>query len=61
MFAAAFGMLTTDRLWFVEQGSNPLISGGAYGLEASLPGLAVTVVAAGVTLAWFMSRRRGLA
>ena len=54
-------LLTTDRLWIVEQGPSPLLSGGAYGLEASLPGLVVTVVAAGVALASFMSRRRGLA
>ena len=44
-------VLTTDRLWIVERGSNPLLSGGAYGLEASLPGLVITLVAAGVAAA----------
>ena len=47
-------VLTTDRLWVVERGPSPLLSGGAYGLEASLPGLVVTVVAAGVAAGVFV-------
>jgi len=51
-------VLTTDRLWIVERGPSPFLSGGAYGLEASLPGLVVTVVAAGVAAAVFVMSKR---
>jgi membrane protease YdiL (CAAX protease family) len=50
-------LLTTDRLWIVERGLSPLVSGGAYGLEASVPGLVITLVAAGVAAAVFVRCR----
>lgn len=51
-------VLTTDRLWIVERSPSSLLSGGAYGLEASLPGLVTTLVAAGVA-AWLFLTRPG--
>ena len=51
-------VLTTDRLWIVERSASPLLSGGAYGLEASLPGLLVTLLAA-VVAAWVFLTRPG--
>ncbi len=50
-------LLTSERLWIVQRGPDPLISGGAYGLEASLPGLVVTVLAAGVAAGAFVVRK----
>jgi len=51
-------MLTSERLWVVERGSSSLLSGGAYGLEASLPGLVVTFVAAAVAGSVVVARGR---
>jgi hypothetical protein len=50
-------VLTTDRLWIVERSPSPWLSGGAYGLEASVPGLVITVVAAGVAAAVLVAKK----
>jgi hypothetical protein len=49
-------LLTSQQLWIVERDPEPLISGGAYGLEASLPGLVVTMLAAVGALVVFVGR-----
>lgn len=48
--------LTSSRFWVVRQGSSALLSGGAYGLEASLPGMGVTALAAAVAVVVFRRR-----
>lgn len=48
--------LTGGELWTLEASENALLSGGPYGLEASLPGVAVTAVGAAAAL--ILCRRR---
>jgi len=48
--------LTGGELWTLEASENALLSGGPYGLEASLPGVVVT--AAGAATAFLLYRRR---
>jgi membrane protease YdiL (CAAX protease family) len=51
--------LTGGELWTVKASENALLSGGPYGLEASLPGLAVTAAGVGVALILFRRRWTG--
>jgi len=48
--------LTSSRFWVVRKGPRVLLSGGAYGLEASLPGIGVTALAAAAALVVYRRR-----
>lgn len=52
-------MLTSTRIWNYSSSPKLLLSGGIYGLEASLPGIFVTSFAATFAVNLFIRKRRG--